>query len=66
MWDTEQDRVLWLAILLTDKDSAVFTGSGELLNSHPRVDEQLIYILRDEQGRYSLATPADSRDRFNL
>jgi serine/threonine protein kinase/WD40 repeat protein len=66
MWDTEQDRVLWLAILLTDKDSAVFTAAGELLNSHPRVDEQLIYILRDEQGRYSLSTPADFRDRFNL
>ena len=65
VWDIDQGCLVWLALLLTDRDAALFTGAGELRNPDPRFDEQLVYIVQDDEGYYQLAAPTDFRGRYD-
>jgi formylglycine-generating enzyme required for sulfatase activity/serine/threonine protein kinase/WD40 repeat protein len=61
-WKTSDLLPQWTTVLLSQDQSATFSGAGELLNAQPeRFDDELVYYIEREAGSIEMLTPVQFR-----
>ena len=65
VWDIDQGRPLWTAVLLFHDRVAVFSAAGELLHADPGAEDELVYLVDKEDGAREVLTPAEFRERID-
>jgi WD40 repeat protein len=66
LWDAEKGRHLWVGIPLPDGTAAIFSTAGELLYGDPAVvDQQFVYMIKDDDGRLELLTHSQFQQRLS-
>ncbi|MEO2034090.1 MAG: WD40 repeat domain-containing protein [Planctomycetaceae bacterium] len=64
LWDTEARRLLWMLVVLPDKQSIKFSPEGRMLAGDPAVFErEFRYILEQPSGAMEIVTPTEFRTR---
>ena len=63
-WDPNTGQPRWLATLLTSGQVAVFTPAGEWLNRGSETEDELIYVVEQDDGAQEVLTPADFHRRI--
>ncbi|MFV2065672.1 MAG: protein kinase [Pirellulales bacterium] len=60
-------QMRWLAVLLPEGQTAVFSAAGERLDRpSPSIDKHLVYVVEKPGGELELLTPAEFRERTGL
>jgi WD40 repeat protein len=56
----------WVAVNLPDDKAVTFSPTGEILHGDRKVvEEELIYLVENEQGTIDMLTPTDFQERVN-
>jgi hypothetical protein len=55
---------LWIALNLADDEAITFSPTGEILHGDPAVvEEELVYLVENEQGTLDILKPSQFRAR---